>query len=119
MMSTAEMDAMRATQESLLTVSCTINRFTSVSDGMGGQTETWTAVATVGCRLNPRQTQPADATIANAPRNVSGWIITLPYGTDVHDRDRITIGARTFEVDKAMEYTPLETALRVIATEVI
>lgn len=113
-----ELTRMRLTGDIALPDSCTIRRATAVSDGAGGQTQTWADVATVACRLMPRATQPQDKLTADKQVNISGWYITLPYGTDVREKDIIVIGSRSFEVDKAQAHT-WEINRRVLATEII
>lgn len=109
---------MRATADKALPDSATIRRATLSSDGAGGQTQTWADVATVACRLMPRLTQPQDKTVGDKLTNVSGWMIALPYGTDVTEGDIVTVGGRTFEVDKAQAHS-WEISRRVLATEVV
>lgn len=109
---------MRAVADKALPDSCTIRRKTLASDGAGGSTETPADVATVACRLMPRTAQPQDKAIADKQANVSGWYITLPYATDVREKDIIVIGARSFEVEKAQAHS-WEVSRRVFATEVV
>lgn len=66
----------------------------------------------------PRSTQPQDKAIADKQSNVSGWIISLPYATDVREKDVIAVGSRSFEVDKAQAHS-WEISRRVLATEII
>lgn len=113
-----ELARMRATADKALPDSCTIRRATLTSDGMGGQTQTWANTATVACRLMPRNTQPAEMAVAGRLTNANGWIITLPYATDVTEKDVIAIGSRSFEVDKAQAHS-WEISRRVLATEVV
>lgn len=113
-----ELARMRATADKALPDSCTIRRATSVSDGMGGQPQTWADVATVACRLSARNTQPAEGDVAGRLTNANDWIITLPYATDVTEKDVIAIGSRSFEVDKAQAHS-WEISRRVLATEVV
>ena len=115
---TNELTRLRAIADKALPDSCTIRRATAASDNAGGQTLTPATVATVACRLMPRATQTQDKAIADKQANVSGWIISLPYATDVREKDVLVIGARSFEVDKAQAHS-WEISRRVLATEII
>lgn len=95
MLSTAELAAMQAVQVLTLTDACTVNVRTLTSDGMGGYTEVWATTATV-CRLAPASGDELVA--AGQQRGVMGWTITLPAGTTITAKSRITIGSRNFEV---------------------
>lgn len=114
----SELTRMRATADKALPDSCIIRRATAVSDSAGGQTQTWADVATVACRLMPRATQPQDKVTADRASNVSGWVVTVPYATDVTEKDVIVIGSRLFEVNKAQAHS-WEISRRVLATEVV
>jgi hypothetical protein len=69
----------------------------------------------------PRSNQPQDKqdkVTADRASNVSGWVVTLPYATDVTEKDVIAIGSRLFEVDKAQAHS-WEISRRALATEVV
>ena len=117
-LSSAELTAMRATQDENLPDTCTISRATLAADGMGGFTETWATVATVACRLGVAGTRPNEATTSDQVRNVADFVFTLPNGTNVLNGDRIVLGSRTFDVVKAQDHSWL-TALRVQVVEVV
>ena len=95
MLTATELSAMQATQTLTLTEACTVSRRTLTSDGMGGQTESWTTATTV-CRVAP--IAASEAVLAGQQRIVASWKVTLPASTDVRGDDRIVVGARSFEV---------------------
>lgn len=85
--------------EGTLPETCTIQRYTETVTGDGTQ-QSWADLATaVPCRVSPtgrlsgETLGPADSIQA-----VGRWSISLLTGQDVTVRDRIVVGARTFEV---------------------
>jgi len=107
---------MRAQQAAALPDTCTISRRTLVSDGAGGYTETWTTAASgVACRL--AVAQAAERILADRVVHEGGFVVTLPYGTSVTSKDRIVVGARTFEV-AGVASGSWETAVRATCSEV-
>ena len=108
MITTAELTDMRAMQALTLTETATISRKGSVSDSMGGYTDTWGTASTTTARIAPANSR--DVGILGG-RIVEGTVlkITLPAGTNVTQSDRIVIGARSFEVLAVSAHT-VETA---------
>lgn len=99
MLSAAELTAMRTLAQRTLADVATVQRKTTVSDGMGGYTDTWTTVLTTTCRVAANNNLQADRSITAAQlREGVAWKVTLPFGSDVRLDDRIVVGARTFEV---------------------
>ena len=109
---------MRSEQSGTLPDTVVIWRYTADSDGMGGQTETWAAAGTVTGRLSPAGRAGAEAIIAERLTASEPWVITVPTGTSVKERDRLGIGTRTFEVEFVNEHAAWETALRCYSYEV-
>jgi SPP1 family predicted phage head-tail adaptor len=92
---------MRAEQTKALPSTCTIVRRSVAADGLGGQTETWTTLASgVACRLAPMSYRERVA--AQQFGGDETWHLTLPYGQDVTAADRVIYGGVTYEV-KAVE----------------
>jgi head-tail adaptor len=117
MLTTAELEAMRAVQESALPDVCTVTRLSATADNYGGVTEDWDEVVDdVPCRVGV----PTRAELAILSERVSesaGWTVTVPVGTDVAGDDRITVGSRRFQV-AANPLTSWATALRCVCWEV-
>jgi hypothetical protein len=97
-----ELEPMRDVQAAALPDLCTIHRYSSVSDGAGGQTETWLADgASVACRVAPSggaAEQQAGARTALVQR----YVATLATSTTLPGpRDRVVweTQSRTFEVE--------------------
>lgn len=117
MLTAAELAEMRSTQEQAMPGTCVISRKTLASDGMGGFTEAWAAAGTVIGRVWPATESGAERLIAERITEADAWIVTLPHGTDVVAKDRITESGRTFEVISGIAHT-WETARRVVCVEV-
>lgn len=76
-----------------LTHRCTVERRTLVSDGGGGQTETWVdAVTDLPCRawLEASRVEAVGDRVAE----VEDRRVVVPVGTDVQPGDRVTVTLR-------------------------
>ena len=118
LLSAGELTAMRSEQSGTLPGTAVISRNSPTSDGMGGWTDAWAAVGTVLGRLAPASASGAERMVADRITGEDAWVITLPQGTDVTERDRVVIDSRTFEVVTPLAHS-WETARRVVATEVV
>ncbi|MEO6467498.1 MAG: head-tail adaptor protein [Acidimicrobiia bacterium] len=115
-----ELTAMRAVLDQSLPDLADISRSTPTSDGRGGTSLVWATVASVPCRIAPAATfggseQPVNDVVAGVQR----WSITLPAGTNVTGRDRVLVGARTFEVVEVRSTRSYEVSCRVTGVEVL
>lgn len=99
MLTSTELTALRSTLTGSLPDQCTITTVALVADGAGGHTET-TSTATVACRLSPASGRGvgSEDTVGGRVTPLANWTISLPHGTNVTERSRITTGGRTFEV---------------------
>jgi hypothetical protein len=101
-LSAADLAGMRDTLTASLPDTCTLVVDTLTSDGAGGETTTASSPVTVACRVSPlRLTRSSkDAEVVQSGRVIeeSLWTITMPTGTTVDPRYRISNGSRTFEV---------------------
>lgn len=99
---------MRAAIAVWLTDTCTIQRRTLSSDGLGGQTETWTTLVTVACRITVAARRPPQEQVyAERVTSEGEWLLTLPPGTDVQGKDRISVAnGPTLEVTGVLPYSP-------------
>ena len=118
MLTSDEMEAMRAVQSAAMPDSCTVKRLTVTSDGAGGQTDSWDTSATVNCRLGRLGSSGEERIIADRLAAVTPVLVTLPSGTDVGPHDRIEVDSRTFEVVAVLATGVWETARRVVCVEV-
>lgn len=97
-LSSFELQAMRdVIQDELLPDTCSILSVTSTPDGMGGQTETWTAVySNVPCRLD-MQTGREQA-VGGGWQPYTKYMMSLPYDTVIAAGNRISHNSVTYAV---------------------
>ncbi len=117
MLTDANLARMREIQEGALPDTCTIQRATNGVDTIGQPTKTWADLADdVPCRLKQRRV----AKIVGGERVfvITGWVLTLPWGTDFTALDRVVIGSRTFSVSGTNADESWATALRAELVEV-
>lgn len=81
-----------------LATACTIQRKSTASDGMGGTTDTWNNLSTPNCRVTPMSGRNAEGIAETRLELVDQWVILLPAGQDVTERDRIVALGQTYEV---------------------
>ena len=98
MLSAADLSFMQGVLGQTQTTACSILRKSSVSDGMGGQTDTWTTLASTTCRVAPDKSLDLEAAVQGRLQAESRWIIAFPAGTDVTAADRVTTLGSTYEV---------------------
>ncbi len=117
-LTTSEIADMRSEQNETMPDTVVIWRYTSLSDGMGGVSETWASAGTVIGRLAPMPRLAGERIIGEQLLAADAWVITVPNGTMVYERDRLGVGARTFEVEYTNAHEAWETALRLYCNEV-
>lgn len=100
-LSDAELTAMRADLGSLLPDTCVIKAYATTVDGQGGFTESWTAAGTVACRMD--STSGQRSTVADSTRSFSGFVLTVPFDTDIGETDQVVHGGYTYNV-MAVDY---------------
>ena len=118
MLTDEELAGMRETLDLSLPDTALIKRATSVSDGRGGRTQTWTTVATVACRVAPDTTR-AESLVSGVVVSVQRWMLTFPSETSVRPDDRIVVATRTFEVVDVRSTRSYEVSCRVVGVEVL
>lgn len=117
-LSASEVAELVAIDESTMTDTATIRRFTSVSDGMGGATDTWATVTTVKCRIQAyTRITSLEQVTSDQMAVTADFVVFLPVGTDVRNTDKLVIGTRTFEVRHGVPHT-WQTSLRVPVVEI-
>ena len=81
----------------LLNKTCVIRRFTSSSnDAHGNPVKVWSDLATdIACRLQPRRGREA---LQPTQVVVGTHVLYLEAGVDITERDRVVVGATTYEV---------------------
>ncbi len=127
MLSKQELDDIRADLDSLLPDTCSVQRKTLASDGMGGKKETWTTVAgleSVPCSVGTGNISPREADLVAALDKETTVktsaalpvMFTVPAGTAIEKADRIVWTGRTFGVVAALPRSA-ELRRRVLAVE--
>ena len=106
---------MKATQARALPGTAIVVRNSGSADGMGGFLDSWAAVGTVAARLAPSDRTPAERIAGEEVASILDWDITVPIGTDVTVKDRITIAGRTFEIQGVNDDEGFGSALRITA----
>jgi head-tail adaptor len=89
-------------ESALLPDTCTIQERTLVSDGQGGNVETWATVdglGSVACRLDSKlRIDNKEAVAGGAVREFSTWKLTLPQATVITTANRVVVGSQAFNV---------------------
>lgn len=102
MLTTSELLAMQNESARFMPDIASISRPTAVSDGMGGETRTFTSGSLSGsaaCRVD--QVSGYHAVVRLLGDRISGrelYVISFPYGTDVRIDDHIIVGGQTYQV---------------------
>lgn len=125
-LSVSDLADLRRTVQLLMPESWTLQRPVVVSDNQGGQTTTYTTVASGslatsnGARLAPAGYQANERVIAERLGTTDLWRVTLPQGTDARGNDQIVIGGtRTFQIVGIAGPHSYDAALPVTCVEVL
>ena len=122
-LSDALLASLRARAEALLAHTCTISRpGTPTLDANGGETSTYTAVASgVACMLRPLG-QGDERYVAAGVVAQASWVVRLPAGTDVRALDRLVTSvdgeSKTLEVLPPTGSSSYELVRTVACTEI-
>ncbi len=96
-LTSAELDQMRADINSLLPDTGTITVLTKVSDGQGGQTESWaTLKANVACRVDAQSGDEVLNSETLKPHH--RYMLTVPYDTTITTAHRFVHGGQTYNI---------------------
>jgi hypothetical protein len=97
MLTTSELDQIRADIETLLPDTCDILSLTRTSDNAGGWSEAWgTATASVSCRFDFRNGRENVDNAELTP--YSGAVLSLPYDTTITTENRVYFSSVTYAV---------------------
>ena len=116
MLTSSDLDWMRAEQADWLASTATIQTRVPVSDGAGGFDPGWTASGTVACRV--ASTGGGEALLGQALRDAATRVVTLPFDADVATGDRLVTDGRVLEVVAVAAQTTIQTATRCQCVEV-
>lgn len=118
-LSAGELHSMRQTANQALAGTAVIHRAATVSDGQGGETQTWAAAGTVVCNLAPVTRRSGDENvIADRLTSQPWWYLTVPALTDVGYPDRVVAGGGTFEVIGMREPRSVEIVRRAVLSQI-
>jgi head-tail adaptor len=110
-----ELASARATALQTLDTTAVVHAQSTVSDGAGGTTESFTPGSSIKARLAPAGGGERGSTGSRVDDRTT-HIITLPAGTTVTAADRIVLGGRTYEATAVRRRTN-EITCRVEARE--
>jgi head-tail adaptor len=104
-LSSAEISAMRTAANAILPDTCTIQRVTRASDGMGGYTDTWATLASsVACRLDSESINLREESVQAAIFVVDDYTLYLKNDQDITARDRVVLNSITYEVTVVLSH---------------
>lgn len=98
MISTAELASLRAQAEASFSATATVLRKSTVSDGAGGQTDSYTNIGTFPCSYAPALVTPYERERFERITAQGIWRFVFPAGTTILPTDRLTVDGRSFEV---------------------
>lgn len=116
MLSTGDLEAIRAAQVAAMPDTCVVKSVTRTTDAFGGAGEALVTGATLPCRL--AVTSGRELEIAARITDQRTVTITLPHGSAVTTGNRLVIGSQTYEIVAVLTGGAWSTALRVLAVEV-
>lgn len=121
MISAEDLAKMQTTQEGALPDLITIEREVQTTTTIGSAKHaSWSTIATdVPCRFTPMQMLEVLGE-QSRPVEVSKWVGRVPLGTDIKDRDRITITTQSnqvLRVERIKEPRSWNTVLTIEAEE--
>lgn len=94
----AELTQLRADMLDLLPSTCTIKRRTITND-KGHPSEALTTVASnVACRIDPYKRTDSAGIVAMQEAGVTWWQLSVPYDTDLADKDVIEFDSDTYRL---------------------
>lgn len=118
-LSASDLQCIRTTANSFLPGTAVISRASYTTDGMGGSTDVWTNVGTVSARVSPNGNGIEEIIGGGAKMNsIAPWIVTVPVGTSINERDKITYANQTFEVVRTDDTRSYATNIRIYCNEV-
>lgn len=93
-----------------------IQRLTLTADASGGNSEAWTTITTVKCRLSPATPMfGKEGRTAEQVIGVVEWQFIFPAATDCQAADRIFINGKIYQVKAVASGRTHEVLLRVLA----
>lgn len=111
-LSDSELDQLRLDMLDLLPDVCDIERPTSTNTD-GYVSESWgTAVADCRCRFDPKLDRRSMQIISERESDITTYIVSVPYDTDVRDGDRIAFNSNRYQITALWEEHSLRAVRR-------
>ena len=119
-LTTADLSCVQAAVVSTLPDTVIISRSTQTSDGMGGVNDTWANVGTVAARVSPSSNASSrvEQIVGGEFLAAIPWVVTMPAGTNVNERDRLIYKTQTFEIHRTDTPRSYPTGVRAFCSEV-
>ena len=95
-LSSGDLAYMRDAVEELLPGTCYLLSATLASNGKGEMLETWGTAGTAYCRLDAKSS--SEPVQGGEIRPQFTYMLTLPHGTTITDKNRVVVGSDTFQV---------------------
>ncbi len=112
----ADLAWMQDVQQQAMPGTVIISRLAGSVDAYGGVVETWAAIGTVVGRFYPAsvsgQGSGGETEAANRLTADARWAVTLPVGTDVTTKDRVTVGGTVYYIKWVNRGEMWQTAVR-------
>lgn len=118
MLSDAEIQDMRDTQEDNLSETVYIQTVVETSDGAGGTSESLQTTATCSGRIGPVGKDAREREIAGRLGSAHVYVITVPAETAVTPKNQLQINGRQFVIGGITRKSQAS-ALRIVASEVL
>lgn len=118
MITSAELEWMRETENSAMGSLGTIHRATFGTSVLGNQQESWSAVGTVVCDVWPveRDVEEVNTDVGDISEGL--YYISVPYDTDVTFQDIIDIDNISYQVEFVPKSVTWQTNLRLHARNI-
>lgn len=112
LLNSTQLERMRQVEERSMPGTAIIQRNVETATGMGGMAQSWQNVGTVPCDAWPTPMRGRENVTGGQVTSHLAWFVSVPYGTDVWAKDRLTIANRTFEVVAVPNDATWQTNLR-------
>jgi hypothetical protein len=119
MMTSGELDAMRAHAAALLPGTCDVLRPAHTFDDQGGWSTAWgTAGTAIPCRVDPLTRLSRQETVAGREALIAWYTLYLPHDADIRSGDRVTHEGGVYEVVRLHDEHTLRALTRVTLAKV-
>ena len=110
MLSAGDIHLMRATVDRAMPGTAVVTTLSQVSDGMGGQTDSYAATGTVSARVDYMSAEEAE--IAGRLAERASYVLTVTHDAGLTETDRIVHASGTYEVTAVLPVAPWDLCQR-------